>query len=116
VGSAPHFCVVALAVTATAPKVPARLWFVNTKNATVARSLVADLVAGRDRRRDGVGVGRSDACSATTKYTDRCTTEIRRRTDPRNRAFVGALQGTQTSRGVFVTTGARRGVAGLHPA
>ena len=42
---ADHTCVVALAVTADGTKVPVGLWLGDTENATVVRSLLADLVA-----------------------------------------------------------------------
>ena len=42
---ADHCCVVALAVTADGTKVPVGLWLGDTENATVVRSLLADLVA-----------------------------------------------------------------------
>ena len=42
---ADHTCVVALAVTADGAKVPVGLWLGDTENATVVRSLLADLVA-----------------------------------------------------------------------
>jgi transposase-like protein len=42
---ADHCCVVALAVTADGTKVPVGLWLGDTENATVVRSLLADLAA-----------------------------------------------------------------------
>jgi transposase-like protein len=42
---ADHTCVVALAITADGTKVPVGLWLGDTENATVVRSLLADLVA-----------------------------------------------------------------------
>jgi putative transposase len=45
VNFADHCCVVALAVTTEGTKVPVGLWLGDTENATVVRSLLADLVA-----------------------------------------------------------------------
>jgi transposase-like protein len=50
---AEHCCVVALAITADGTKVPVGLWEGSTENATVARHLLADLVAAAWTPRTG---------------------------------------------------------------